>query len=702
MTRILRFGKRFALPALLAGLLLVVAQVVFASPPVASFTATVNPGAPGCGSVTFTDTSTDPESDIDTIQWDFGDGQTGSGSSVTHQYATAGPFTVNMTATDLDTAGDGVESNTATQSVSIPNTLPSATFTDTYSAAGATAGQTAFAATPIDDGTVTNYAWNFGDGTGTGQDASHAYTGHTPPTQNVTLTLTDNCQATGQVTRAVTLGNTAPAMTGAPTATVGSPPVAATAANPGTQVTFTAPAATDVNGDALTYTWDLDGDGAFDDGTGATVPHTYAATAPAAPAVRVQVTDGVTGSVAAASAALAFRVNKAPVVAVSNDPESPAVGEPVKFDASTSHDADASPGALTYAWDLDGDGQFDDSTLAAPTTHYDAIGNVNVGLRVTDGDGAATPFTKTITVQKTRPTARLTYSPANPVPGQAVTLTSTSTKSTSLGAPAITLTQWDFDYAATGAFGPVASGTTTRTSFSTAGVHTVAVRVTDGSNGTDIASAPIVVNARPKAAFTVRPTKPLEGNEIDFISTSRDPDGPIANQEWDLDDDGRYDDGTGVVASTRKLKKGTHQVRLRVTDSKGATATAAATVKVGAKPYGQPPDVTKTLGYARRSWGIQVVALYVSVPAHTTVKVTCKGRGCPHGTFVKRSKKRSTQLRFSKFRGLLRAGAKITVISSRNGSIAEYFTYTVRGNHREPLKRKRCKAPGAKKYRSCG
>jgi hypothetical protein len=327
---------------------------------------------------------------------------------------------------------------------------------------------------------------------------------------------------------------------------------------------------------------------------------------------------------------------------------------------------------------------------------------VNVGVRVTDGDGAITTLTKAITVQKTRPTARLRYSPAYPVPGQTVTLTSTSTKSTSPGAPPITLTQWDFGYAATGVFGPQASGTTATTSFSTAGVHTVAVRVTDGSNGTDIASAPIVVNARPTAAFTFRPSKPSEGTEIDFISTSRDPDGPIAKQEWDLDDDGRYDDGTTVVASTRKLKKGNHKVHLRVTDSKGATAVVTRTVKVGAKPYTSSPDVTKTLGYARRSWGIQVVALYVSVPARTTVKVTCKGRGCPHGTFVKRSGKRATQLRFSKFRGFLKAGAKITVISSRNGSIAEYFTYTVRGGHREPLKRKRCKAPGAKKYRSCG
>jgi PKD repeat protein len=697
MTRILRFGKRFALPALLAGVLLVVAQVVFALPPVASFTATVNAGAPGCGSVTFTDTSTDPDGDLDTIQWDFGDGQTGDGSSVTHQYATAGPFTVNMTATDLDTAGDGIESSIATQSVSIPNTPPTATFTDTYNP---TTGATAFAATPTDDGTITGYAWNFGDtGAGTGQTASHTYAGHAA--QNVTLTVTDNCQESTPVARQVTPGNTAPTIAaGAPTATVGG--AAATAANPGAAVTFTAPAATDVNGDALTYTWDLDGDGAFDDGTGASVAHPYAATDPATPDVRVQVTDGVTGTVAATSTALPFRINKPPVVAVSNDPESPAVGEPVKFDASLSHDADGSPGALTYAWDLDGDGQFDDSALAAPTTHYDAVGDVAIGLRVTDGDGAVTPFTKTITVNKTRPTARLTYAPANPVPGQAVTLTSTSTKSTSSGAPAITLTQWDFDYAATAAFGPQVSGATATTSFSTAGVHTVAVRVTDGSNGTDIASAPIVVNARPKAAFTVRPTKPLEGGEVSFISTSRDPDGPIAKQAWDLDGDGSYDDATGVVASTRKLKKGTRQVRLRVTDSKGATDAIAQTIKVGAKPYGQPPDVTKTLGYARRSWGIQVVALYVSVPARTTVKVTCKGRGCPHGTFVKRSKKRSTQLRFSKFHGLLRAGAKITVISSRNGSIAEYFTYTVRGGHREPLKRKRCKAPGAKKYSRCG
>jgi hypothetical protein len=327
---------------------------------------------------------------------------------------------------------------------------------------------------------------------------------------------------------------------------------------------------------------------------------------------------------------------------------------------------------------------------------------VTVHLRVTDPNGGVTTVPKTITVQKTRPTARLRVAPANPVPGQTVTLTSTSVPSGTTAAPAITQTQWDFNYAPTGAFTPDKSGTTATTSFSTAGFHTVAVKVTDGSGGTDIATTTIVVNAPPHASFTVRPGRPVEGDDVTFASTSSDANGPIVKQAWDLDNDGRYDDGTAPVVSTDKLKKGTHPVHLRVTDSNGATDTVTQNVKVSAKPLGPPPDATKTLGYARRSWGIQVVALYVSVPARTTVKVTCKGRGCPHGTFVKSSKKKAAQLRFTKFRGFLKAGAKITVISYRRGSIAEYFIYTVRGDHKPPLKRKRCKALSATKYGSCG
>jgi hypothetical protein len=195
--------------------------------------------------------------------------------------------------------------------------------------------------------------------------------------------------------------------------------------------------------------------------------------------------------------------------------------------------------------------------------------------------------------------------------------------------------------------------------------------------------------------------KPKQGQEITFLSTSTDAEGPIAKQAWDLDNDGKFDDGSGAVASTTKLKKGTHQVRLQVTDSKGATDTASVPVKVAAPPPNAPPDTTKTLGFAPRSWGIKVVALYVRVPSRTTVRVVCSGHGCPSGKVLKRSGKKRAVLRFSSFQGNLRGGSKITVISSRKNSIAEYFTYKVRSGYKEPVKLKRCKAPGSKKYRAC-
>jgi glucose/arabinose dehydrogenase len=57
----------------------------------------------------------------------------------------------------------------------------------------------------------------------------------------------------------------------------------------------------------------------------------------------------------------------------------------VKFDASGSTDPDLGDGDhLHYAWDLDGDGEFDDSTAATPAGEYTEAVNVTVKVRVTD------------------------------------------------------------------------------------------------------------------------------------------------------------------------------------------------------------------------------------------------------------------------------------------------------------------------------
>ncbi len=82
-----------------------------------------------------------------------------------------------------------------------------------------------------------------------------------------------------------------------------------------------------------------------------------------------------------------FSGNEPPVAHATATPQFGAVPLNVQFDGSSSTDADG-PLPLQYAWDLDADGAFDDSTLVNPTRQYAVSQNVNVGLRVSDGMGA--------------------------------------------------------------------------------------------------------------------------------------------------------------------------------------------------------------------------------------------------------------------------------------------------------------------------
>jgi glucose/arabinose dehydrogenase/PKD repeat protein len=74
--------------------------------------------------------------------------------------------------------------------------------------------------------------------------------------------------------------------------------------------------------------------------------------------------------------------NRAPTAAITADPTSGNVPLTVSFSATGSTDPDGD--TLTYAWDLDGDGAYDDSTAVAPSFTYTSPGSVPVGLRVRD------------------------------------------------------------------------------------------------------------------------------------------------------------------------------------------------------------------------------------------------------------------------------------------------------------------------------
>jgi glucose/arabinose dehydrogenase len=97
--------------------------------------------------------------------------------------------------------------------------------------------------------------------------------------------------------------------------------------------------------------------------------------------------------------------NQPPTAVLQASPTSGPAPLTVDFDATGSSDPDAGD-TLTYAWDLDGDGQFDDSTAARPSFTY-AAGNHTVRLRVTDPQGASGTDSVVISAGNTPPDATI-------------------------------------------------------------------------------------------------------------------------------------------------------------------------------------------------------------------------------------------------------------------------------------------------------
>jgi PKD repeat protein len=97
--------------------------------------------------------------------------------------------------------------------------------------------------------------------------------------------------------------------------------------------------------------------------------------------------------------------NQPPVAVATATPTTGAAPLQVSFDGSGSSDPDGE--TLSYAWDLDGDGAFDDSTAARPTYTYTTTGSYTATLRVTDSNGASATDSVAITVGNTPPTAAI-------------------------------------------------------------------------------------------------------------------------------------------------------------------------------------------------------------------------------------------------------------------------------------------------------
>ena len=159
-------------------------------PPTAAFTAS-------CQNLhcAFIDGSSDPDGNIISWVWDFGDGTTLSNQSSSHEFPAAGTFVVNLTVTD-DRGATGSDAKQVT--VTVGNAPPVAAFV--YECTGLTCRFTD--ASTDADGTIQARYWEFGDGmTSTGPKPNHTY--GASGSFGVRLTITDDRGATSSASRTV-------------------------------------------------------------------------------------------------------------------------------------------------------------------------------------------------------------------------------------------------------------------------------------------------------------------------------------------------------------------------------------------------------------------------------------------------------------------------------------------------------------------
>ena len=350
--------------------------------PIASFTATpTNGNAPL--TVTFTSTATDADNDSLTLTWDFGDGQVGSGSPVTHEYVNVGTYSPALT------VSDGLAEDTSSTSISVTppgtNQGPIASFT-AEPVSGIEPLSVTFTDTSTDpDGDPLTASWDFGDGTtGSGSPSTHEYT------QNGTyypiLTVSDG-DLTGTSLAIISVYQN-------------QPPVASFTPDktqvkvPGT-VTFTN-TSTDPDGQTLTYAWDF-GDG--ESSTETSPDHTFVQEG--FYVVRLTATDTSGASVETSLL----------ITAEQNKPPTP-VDDDVTADRAVAldilgNDNDPENDPLTLvSYDQPAHGSVDCGDLGGCLYQADSgfIGSDSFDYTVADPDGLETTATVSITVEA-RPTS---------------------------------------------------------------------------------------------------------------------------------------------------------------------------------------------------------------------------------------------------------------------------------------------------------
>ena len=524
--------------------------------------------------------SSDSDGSVQSYEWTFSDGDEAGGPNPQKDFAETGTYTATLTVTD-----DGGLSSSVSQQVSVvkPNSPPAADFAITCEFLDCDFDATASADS---DGTIDDYAWDFGDGeTGTGLNADHAY--EDPGTYDVTLVVTDDDDATDDVTKTQVV-------VGAPSASTVSYVGGAT--NQGNVATPNVTTPTTVSaGDRLLLTLSVNANnrvlssptgvtgwtvlGTTTSGTMQTRVYSKIATATDAnKRVTVTLDAAAKYTMMAAvysgvrpgelvSAHFAETVNRAGHPAPTVDAPAGAWVVSSWADKSAATTGFALPTSITRRQAACGTSSghvcstLADSNGAVPAGQYD-------GAVATADTSNATATSWSVILRTIEPNQAPTAEFSYTCDGADCDFDGTDSSDTD---GSVASYSWDFGDGAS------ATGATASHDFGTSGTRNVTLTVTDDEGTTGSLIVPVSVvrtNAAPTSSFTASCT--FLDCSFD-ASDSGDTDGNVTSYEWDYGD-GETETTAGPSASHSYDPGGAFVVTLKVTDNDGGSGTSTRNV----------------------------------------------------------------------------------------------------------------------------
>jgi gliding motility-associated-like protein len=490
----------------------------------------------GCApiNVQLTDKSNPGSGTLANWQWDFGDGQFGSGQNPAHTYKDAADFSIVLTVTN------SFGCSTVLQKNKIISVQPSvkADFGYSYTSACAPPTDVTFDNNSSSTAASLNYQWTFGDG-GSTTNANPVYTYNSNGKFNVTLIASNSGGCADTVTKQLTIGTVLPAFTMS----------ASTCTNK--QITF--------NDSSLPVpqlaTWD------FGDGSskvyGESVTHAYKKSG----AYTVLLTTDFGGS-CSSTITKTIQVSDQPTAAFASSGNISQCSLP----SAVNFQNQSGNGAVSYQWDF-GDGST--STTANPLHNYTKAGFFNVTLIAANVLGCTDTLVSKSYIKLGPPIIdSFLKMPFNGCVPSTVNFAAAIRSS-----EPITTYLWDFGDGNTSS---LATPSNTYTNIGVYNVKLVVATATAGCSDSLLVPAAVHVGNKPTAKFDATPTDICASTPVQFTDQST---GNVTGYQWDFGDNTK----SGVQNPLHTFKDtGYFSVRL-VVSSNGCPDTLSANQMIHVK-----------------------------------------------------------------------------------------------------------------------